>query len=77
MSRPAEVAAQFDAAIHGVEGARRVVIEGSRAAFAASKYRSRALAFCWVSTVSALKHYTQTAGAPQGTPPVVDTHPVP
>jgi len=70
MSRPAEVATQFDAAIHGVEEVRRVVIEDSRAAFAASKYRSRALAFCWVSTVSALRHYAQTAGAPRGTPPL-------
>ncbi len=70
MSRPEEIAAQLDAAIHGAEEVRRVVSEGGRAAFDASEDRSRALAFCWVSTGSALKHYAQLTGAPQGAPPL-------
>lgn len=70
MSRPEEVAAQLDAAIHGLEEVRRIVSEGGRATFDASEDRSRALAFCWVSTGSALKHYAQMTGAPQGAPPL-------
>ena len=70
MSRPDEVAAQLDAAIHGLEEVRRIVSEGGRATFDASEDRSRALAFCWVSTGSALKHYAHMIGAPQGAPPL-------
>ena len=40
--------------------------EGGREAFDASEDRNRALAFCWVSTGSALKHYEQMTGVPQG-----------
>lgn len=70
MSRPEEIAAQLDAAIHGLGEVRRVVSEGGRATFDSSEDRSRALAFCWVSTGSALKHYAQMTGAPQGAPPL-------
>ncbi len=52
MSRPEELAAQLDAAIHGLQEVRRVVAEGGREAFDASEDRNRALAFCWVSTRS-------------------------
>ena len=65
MSRPEEVAAQLDAAIHGLHEIRRIVSEGGREA---SEDRSRALAFCWVSTGSAIKHYPQMTGAPRAHP---------
>ena len=70
MRYPEEVAAQLDAALHGLQEVRRVVSEGGRAAFDASEDRSRALAFCWVSTGSAVKHYAQMTGAPQGASPL-------
>ena len=70
MSHPEEVAAQLDAANHGLQEIRRVVSEGGREAFDASEDRSRALAFCWVSTGSAIKHYAHMTGAPQGAPPL-------
>lgn len=70
MSRPQEVAAQLDAAIHGLQEVRRIVAEGGREAFDASEDRGRALAFCWISVGIALKHYAQMTGAPQGAPPL-------
>ena len=66
MSRAEELATQLDAALHGLQAVRRVVAEGGREAFDASEDRNRALAFCWVSTGSALKHYEQMTGVPQG-----------
>ncbi len=69
MSPPEQLTAQLDAAIHGFQEVRRVVSEGGRGAFDAGQDRSRSLAFCWVSTGSALTHYAQMTGAPQGAPP--------
>ena len=57
MSTPEELAAQLDAAIHGLHEIRRLVSDGGRDAFDASQDRTRALALCWVSVGSALKHY--------------------
>jgi uncharacterized protein with HEPN domain len=70
VSRAEELATQLDAALHGLQEVRRVVAEGGREAFDASEDRNRALAFCWVSTGSALKHYAQMTGTPQGAPPL-------
>ena len=66
MSRPEEVAAQLDAAIHGLQEIRRIVCEGGREAFDASDDRSRALAFCW-ERPQALPADDR---APQGAPPL-------
>lgn len=38
--------------------------------FTGSVVQQRALAFCWVATGSALKHYTHLAGLPQGHGPL-------
>lgn len=70
MSTPEELAAQLDAATHGLHNIRRLVSEGGRDAFDASEDRTRALAFCWVSVGSALKHYAQMTGVPQGAAPL-------
>lgn len=69
--------ARSTAAIYGLHEVRRVVSEGGRGAFDGSEDRSRALAFCWVSVGSALKHYAQMRGAPQGAPPALGADPVP
>ena len=70
MSTPEELAAQLDAAIHGLHEIRRLVSDGGRDAFDASQDRTRALALCWVSVGSALKHYAQMTGTPQGVAPL-------
>jgi uncharacterized protein with HEPN domain len=70
VSTPEELAAQLDAAIHGLHEIRRLVSDGGRDAFDASQDRTRALALCWVSVGSALKHYAQMTGTPQGVAPL-------
>lgn len=70
MSTPEELAAQLAAAIDGLGEVRRLVSDGGRAAFDASEDRTRALAFCWVSVGSALKHYAHMTGTPQGASPL-------
>jgi uncharacterized protein with HEPN domain len=61
---------ELDAAVYGLHAIRRVVSDGGRDAFDASEDRTRALAFCWVSVGSALKHYAQMTGTPQGLAPL-------
>jgi len=46
------------------------MVAGGRAAFDASIDQQRALAFCWVSVGSALKHYARLTGIPQGHGPL-------
>jgi uncharacterized protein with HEPN domain len=46
------------------------MVAGGRATFDASTDQQRALAFCWVSIGSALKHYARLAGIPQGHGPL-------
>ena len=70
MSNSEELAAQLGAAIHGLHEIRRLVSDGGRDAFDASQDRTRVLAFCWVSVGSALKHYAQMTGTPQGAAPL-------
>ena len=70
MSVPEELATQLDAAIYGLHNIRLLVSDGGRGAFDASEDRARALAFCWVSVGSALKHFTQMTGTPQVAAPL-------
>ncbi|MHB1785186.1 MAG: HepT-like ribonuclease domain-containing protein [Acidimicrobiales bacterium] len=72
MRTPGELEAQLNAAIYGLHQIRRIVSEGGRASFDASDDRSRALAFCWVSVGSALKHYSQMTRMPEGAAPLSD-----
>ena len=51
---------ELEAARHGLQAVAAVVAEG-REIFDGSLAQQRALAFCWVSTGSALKHYAQLA----------------
>ena len=46
------------------------MVAGGRTTFDASTDQQRALAFCWVSIGSALKHYARLAGIPQGHGPL-------
>lgn len=55
---------ELDAALQGLHAVADVVAEG-RGAFDASIRQQWALAFCWVSLGSALKHYVHLAGLPQ------------
>jgi uncharacterized protein with HEPN domain len=70
VSTPQELATQLDAAIYGLYSIRLLVSDGERDAFDASEDRTRALAFCWVSVGSALKHFAQVTGTPQGAAPL-------
>ncbi|HUJ66628.1 MAG TPA: HepT-like ribonuclease domain-containing protein [Acidimicrobiales bacterium] len=69
MSRP-ELRAELDAALYALREIRKLVSEGGRDGFDASEDRRRAIAWCWVAAGSALKHYAQTSGTPQGQPPL-------
>lgn len=55
---------ELDAARQGLHAVAAIVAEG-REVFDASLAQQRALAFCWVTVGSALKHYAQLAGIPQ------------
>src|SRR5215510_487397 len=50
--------------------AAAATVAGGRDAFDARIDQRRALAFCWVSVGSALKHYARLAGIPQGHGPL-------
>jgi hypothetical protein len=66
---PARLQAELEAARQGLHAAATMVA-GGRDAFDASIDQQRALAFCWVSVGSALKHYARLAGIPQGHGPL-------
>jgi uncharacterized protein with HEPN domain len=68
VSRP-ELRAELDAALNALPEIRKLVCEGGRDGFDASEDRRRAIAWCRVPAGSALKHYAQTSGTPQGQPP--------
>jgi uncharacterized protein with HEPN domain len=61
--------AELDAARQGLHAIAAMVAEGHEA-FVASVAQQRALAFCWVSTGSALKHYARPGGLTQGHGPL-------
>jgi uncharacterized protein with HEPN domain len=65
-----QLQAELDAALYALREIRRLVSNGGRDAFDASEDRRRAIAWCWVAAGSALKHYAQIAGTPQGEPPL-------
>lgn len=61
--------AELEAARTGLDAIAAMVAQG-REIFDTRHAQQRALAFCWVSTGSALKHYTQLAGLAQGRGPL-------
>lgn len=65
----ARLQAELEAARQGLLTVAAMVA-GGREAFAASADQQRALAFCWVSIGSALKHYARRAGMSQGHGPL-------
>lgn len=65
----ARLRAELVAARQGLHAVADMLTEG-REVFAGSVIQQRALAFCWVSTGSALKHYTHLAGLAQGHGPL-------
>lgn len=69
MSRP-ELRAELDAALYALREIRKLVSEAGRDGFDASEDRRRAIAWCWVTAGSALKHYARMSGTPQGQPPL-------
>jgi uncharacterized protein with HEPN domain len=66
---PARLQVELEAARQGLLAVAAIVARG-REAFDASIDHQRALAFCWVSTGSALKHYARRAGMSQGRGPL-------
>ena len=70
MSSSEELAAELSAAVHGLREIRELVGGGGRDAFVDSVDRQRALALCWVSVGSALKHYSQMTESEHGQPPL-------
>jgi len=65
----ARLQAELEAARQGLH-AVAAMVAGGRTTFDASTDQQRALAFCWVSIGSALKHYARLAGIPQGHGPL-------
>lgn len=61
--------AELEAARQGLNAIARMVAD-EREVFESSVVQQRALAFCWVTTGSALKHYTHLSGLPQGHGPL-------
>jgi len=64
-----DLAAELSAALHGLDEVARIVKDG-RGAFEANEDRQRALALCWMSIGSSLKHYARLSGIPQGQLPL-------
>lgn len=67
MSR-ADLQAELGPVLYALREVRRRDSEGGRDRFDARKDRRRAIAWCWVTAGSALKHYAPTSGAPKGHP---------
>ncbi len=62
MTDPQGEEAELRAAVRGLREVRQIVSGGGRGAYDASTDQQRALAYCWVSIGSALKHHDRITG---------------
>lgn len=69
MTDPSRRTAELLAAREGLETIAALVDDG-QAVYDASVDRQRAVALCWISVGSALKHYAALSGMPQGHGPL-------